>query len=277
MYPKRSHHMSETHGGFSLKGIWQRLCEEFSYYTKRPWSLGEVGAFWDTVEEYDDINETLCEYTYFRRFTNSFELAKEYLSRDDYDLLDIQARSGKGSLFWHEKKKIRSTVCVDFSDYLISLAKKRLSENNLPYDSIKIEHCELPFSDKTFNLIGCYETIEHIYDYRSFFSELCRVLSDDGILIVTCPNILWEPVHWLTAIIGINHSEGPHRFLTRGQLLRLFKKNNMKILKENATIVLPFKNKISQRIDAYLEKYLPFSIIIRLALRRTFILQSPAT
>ena len=61
---------------FTLKGALSRLKKEYNYYTDIPWSLDDVGTFWDTVTDYDDINSTL--YPYFRRFTNSYELSKKY-------------------------------------------------------------------------------------------------------------------------------------------------------------------------------------------------------
>ncbi|NMB64390.1 MAG: hypothetical protein GYA16_05910, partial [Spirochaetes bacterium] len=92
-------------------------------------------------------------------------------------------------------------------------------------------------------------------------------------MILTCPNRLWEWVHWLTAAININHSEGPHRFLKRKELLKCIKRNDMKILEENSTIILPFNNKVSIAIDRFLEKYLPEYIKRHIALRRTFVLR----
>ena len=124
-----------------------------------------------------------------------------------------------------------------------------------------------------FNLILCYETVEHIYDYNNFIKELSRLVTKDGIIILTCPAVSWEWVHWLSAIININHSEGPHRFLKRNQLIKSFKKANLKILEENSTILLPFNNKISIFFDNILEKYLPRSIKSIFMLRRSFILQ----
>ncbi|MGQ9844220.1 MAG: class I SAM-dependent methyltransferase [Spirochaetota bacterium] len=256
---------------FTVKGFWRRVCDEYNYYTKRPWTLQQVGEFWDTVEDYDEINEQL--YTYFRRFTNSYDLAEKHLKKDKYTMLDIQARSGKGSLFWYEKGKIKNSVCVDFSDYLISLTERRLKGTGLNYKSVKILDLPLPFKDGQFDLVCSYETIEHIYDYNYFFDELVRVLSDDGLLILTCPNRMWEWVHWLTAAININHSEGPHRFLKRSEIIKCIQRNRMKILEENSTIILPFNNKISIALDRLLEKYLPQAIKSFLALRRTFILK----
>jgi len=168
--------------------------------------------------------------------------------------------------------KIRSSVCVDFSDYLISLADRRLKNSGLKYKNVKVLDFPLPFKNGEFDLVCSYETIEHIYDFRTFFDELVRVLSSDGILILTCPNRAWEWVHWLTAAININHSEGPHRFLKRSELMECFRKNNMKILEENSTIILPFNNKLSVSIDRFMEKYLPQFIKSMIALRRTFIM-----
>ena len=133
---------------FTLKEFWKRVKQEYDYYTRRPWTLKQVGEFWDTVNDYDAVNEQL--YTYYRRFTNSYELAYKHLKKDTYNMIDIQARSGKGSLFWHEKGKVTSSVCVDFSDFLISLADKRLNKTGLQYSIVKVLDFPLPFNDGQF-------------------------------------------------------------------------------------------------------------------------------
>ncbi len=258
---------------FTLKGLWKRIKEEYRYASKKSWTLEEVGNFWDTVEEYDAVNEQL--YTYFRRFSNSYELAKKYLKKNKYRLLDIQSRSGKGSLFWYEKKNIKEAVCVDFSDHLLSLAENRLKNCGLDYKIVKVKEFPLPFEDKEFGLICTYETIEHIYDYKWFIEEITRILEVNGILILTCPNRAWNWVHWLSTVININHSEGPRRFLSRKELIATFKENNMRILEENSTIFMPFNNQYSIVLDKLIEKYLPRPIKRLIALRRTFILQKP--
>ncbi len=256
---------------FTLKGLWTRTKKEYRYYTRRPWSLNEVGKFWDTVEDYDEINSEI--YPYFRRFTNSWELARKYLPRNDYTMLDVQARTGKGSLFWHEKGKIKESTCVDFSDYLAGLAERRLKNSGLPHHIIKVLDFPLPFKDEAFDFVCSYETVEHVYRYGKFISELARVAQQGSIIIITCPTVSWEWVHWLSAIININHSEGPHRFLLRRKLLTAFKKSNLTILQENTTIILPFNSRISIAIDKFLERHLPEWIKRHLALRRTFILR----
>jgi len=256
---------------FTLKGSWRRFLREMRYSNTPTWTLIEVGKFWDTVKDYDDINEEL--YTYDRRFSNSFKLAEKYLPRHDYTLLDIQSRSGKGSIYWQQKGKLKRAVCVDFSDYLSSLAKRRLMNSGLDFQSLKIDRFPLVFADGCFNFICSYETVEHVCDYGDMISELTRVLTNEGIMIVTCPNRSWEWVHCLSVVININHSEGPHRFLKRKELLDCFRQNGLKVLEENTTILLPFNHPWSFAVNNFLERNLSERIKRYLALRRTFILK----
>jgi 2-polyprenyl-3-methyl-5-hydroxy-6-metoxy-1,4-benzoquinol methylase len=155
------------------------------------------------------------------------------------------------------------------------LADQRLRSTALDYNLLKITDLPLPFANSTFDFICCYETIEHVYNYREFIAELVRVLSPGGIVILTCPNVAWEWVHWVTAIININHSEGPHRFLRRRALLTCFADNELQVLEENSTVVLPFNNRFSIKLDDLLEAYLPPRLLSALALRRTFVLTKP--
>lgn len=260
---------------FSLRGFWKRARQEYLYYVTRPWTLTDVGNFWDTVKDYDTVNETL--YTYYRRFTNSYDLAIPFLPRNDYRMLDIQARSGKGSQFWHQQAKIASSVCVDFSEYLRSLAIDRLKETGLLFESTMITGFPLPFADASFDLVCSYETVEHVYEYDLFILELARVTQPNGVVIITCPNVAWEWVHWLTAIININHSEGPHRFIRRTRLLNAFRNSRLTIVRENSTVIIPFNRRWSVTLDTFLEKQLPEWLKRCLALRRTFILLKSVT
>ena len=47
---------------------------------------------------------------------------------------------------------------------------------------------KLPFEDDSFDLVVCFETIEHVADARRVVAELRRVLVDDGMLVISTPN-----------------------------------------------------------------------------------------
>ncbi len=250
---------------------YNRLKLEYYYYTKRPWSLSDVGIFWDTVEDYDQINEKL--YTYFKRFTNTFEMTEKLdIKLENFKkILDIQTRSGKGTKFWSDKLIDPEFHCVDFSDGLLEKAKKRL----INYENVffkKVEKSDFNL-DNFFDLILCYETVEHVYDYDVFISTLANHLKKGGIMIVTCPNVSWEIIHWLTAVVGFNHSEGPHRFIKKKKLDKIFKNNKLKVLSYNTTIFFPFNNKLSIKLDQLFTKYMPKFIKELIMLRHSYILK----
>ncbi len=255
---------------FNLKDILKRAILEYKYYTSKNWSIKEVGDFWDSVTDYDDINENT--YTYYKRFTNTWDLAKDFVKNDMY-MLDIQARTGNGTEFWFKKGVIKKSYLVDFSDYLLSIAEERLIRSRCDCVFTKVDDYNLPFEDDCFDFVAAYETIEHMGNVNAFVKELTRVLRVGGIMIITCPNILWEPVHWAAAIFNIHHSEGPHRFLKRKILLQLFEDNDLAILKENTTVILPFNKNISIKISEKLEKTLHQNIVRLIGLRRSYILK----
>lgn len=261
--------MSSHRHGFRFAGSINRAILEYKYFSCKRWSIKEVGDFWSSVTDYDDINE--ATYSYYRRFTNSWDLTKDFV-KDGMIMLDIQSRSGKGAEFWFQKGVIKKCYVVDFSDYLLDIAKERLKDSNYDYKLVKVLNYDLPFDNDFFDLIGTYETIEHMGDVGAFVRALSRILKPGGLIILTCPNILWEPVHWFAAIFNIHHSEGPHNFLRRKKLLKLFKENNLRILKENTTVILPFNNKNFITINEKLEKTLPEKIIRLIGLRRSFVL-----
>jgi ubiquinone/menaquinone biosynthesis C-methylase UbiE len=64
--------------------------------------------------------------------------------------------------------------------------------------------CQLPFSDSSFNLAVSFQVIEHIRNVHFYLREAHRVLSKDGMLVISTPNRLlrlwplerpWNPYH----------------------------------------------------------------------------------
>ena len=256
-----------------FKKIIKRAKLEWKYYTTRPWSLKDVGEFWDTVEDYDQINDKF--YTYDQRFyVSKSEFFKNI--KEDFkpkEVLDIQTRSGNGTIFWNKIYSHANFTCVDFSQGLINKARKKLSNiNNTEF--LLIENLnDKTLLSKKFEFILCYETLEHIYEYEKFIEILSNLMSNNSYMILTTPNVSWEIIHWLTAIIGYNHSEGPHRFLKTKLIEKEFKKNNLQIISYKASIFLPFNNQLSIFLDKILTNILPQIIKKKLFLRHIYILK----
>jgi ubiquinone/menaquinone biosynthesis C-methylase UbiE len=74
---------------------------------------------------------------------------------------------------------------VDFDPEAVALAKQRYggSATVLQGDIRK-----LPLEDDTFDVVTCFETIEHVEGAEAGIAELHRVLKSDGLLIISSPN-----------------------------------------------------------------------------------------
>jgi ubiquinone/menaquinone biosynthesis C-methylase UbiE len=53
---------------------------------------------------------------------------------------------------------------------------------------LKASCTAVPFPDEYFDLVVAFEVIEHLTDYRAFLDECARVLTREGLLIVSSPN-----------------------------------------------------------------------------------------
>lgn len=251
----------------------QRLKIEIKYLKDKNWTLKEMGEFWNNLEEYDDINSTI--YPYKKRFSNSKKLF------DDANLnnfvpkkcLDLQTRTGNGSIFWADVFPNLEFYISDFSFNFLEKSKKNLTEEKINFKDFHIKKFPLPFDSESFEFTLSYETIEHVSDYKNFFSELVRVTKKEGIIILTCPNVSWELIHFIAAIFNINHSEGPHTFIKKKYIDALISDHNLELLNYNTTIFFPFNNKYSIKLDILLDKYLPKIIKEKLFLRHSYILK----
>lgn len=250
-----------------------RLNKEIGYLRTKKWSLSEMGNFWDNLDEYDDINSTI--YPYKERFLNSKKLLDElnFHNFKPNKCLDIQTRTGNGSIFWKKIFPELHFSIADFSINFLNKSKKNLSDQNIKFDDFFIHNFPLPFKDNSFDLTLSYETVEHISNYEVFISELYRVTKKNGLIILTCPNYSWEIVHFIAAVFNINHSEGPHTFIKKKNLDNQIKKNKLEVLNYNTSIFLPFNFTLSIHIDKFLYKYTPKFIKEKLFLRHSYILR----
>jgi len=248
-----------------LTGIIKRSIMEYKYFTTKNWSLKQVGMHFDETKDYDDINKET--YSYFRRFTDGYRLCN---IPDNSYILDFGCRTGNGTLYFAQQGKVKKAVCVDFSDDLLEICVQRLKESGIPFEIKKLETLNLPFEDNEFDAILCFETIEHLAEPEMVMMELARVIKEGGELILTTPNVLWEPVHWLAATFDIHHSEGPHRFIRKSRLIQYIKNAGFEIAREETTVLIPDGPEIFIKFGEWFERKFP-NIMSLWGLRRIFV------
>lgn len=101
-------------------------------------------------------------------------------------VLDIAWGVGYGSRTLAEAGTLRVDG-VDISEDLISYAKCNYQMKNIPFLVGDISEYK---TDELYDVITCFETIEHVEDYRRALSNLYSLLNNDGLLIISTPNRL---------------------------------------------------------------------------------------
>lgn len=235
-------------------------------FFENDWSLTDVAEHWNATLDYDEINARTDSY--FRRFTDSAPL---FEIRDEAEVLDIDCRTGNGSSFFSNLYPSCKFTAVAVSPIFRELAEKNFIKNNVKGTTDVFKSIPLKFADNEFDVVLCYETLEHMPRPESFFSEIVRLTKIKGIIVLTTPNIFWEPIHLLAPLLGLHHSEGPHRMLSRRKIRSLAKKNNLVIVTEKTFVLIPAGPNWLIQIGKRIENILPDWLLEFLALRQTFV------
>src|SRR5262245_11379044 len=100
-------------------------------------------------------------------------------------VLDLACGEGYGSKMMAATAS--SILGIDIDDQTIQHAKEKYGTENLQFVAGSI--LSVPIADDHFfDIIVCFEAIEHIDDHEKLLNEVKRLLKPDGIFIVSTPN-----------------------------------------------------------------------------------------
>ncbi len=230
------------------------------------WTLKDVADHWDNSPNYDVQNAKIDSY--MRRFRDSAPL---FTISEHAHVLDIDCRTGNGTVFFSKKYPTARFTCVAMAQTFKERAEKNLKANAVDATVSVMTTLRQPFADASFDCILCYETLEHVPWPQAFITELSRMLKPLGTLVLTTPNVLWEPVHWLSARLKLDHGEGPHRMVPRREILGAIEAAGLDVSVERTCVLVPAGPKWFLVIGSWLEKMLPEQMLRCIALRRTFV------
>lgn len=229
-------------------------------------TLKQVEKHYDATMDYDEINKKTPAHN--KRFIDGFAMSS---IKDGVYVLDVMCRSGKAEEYYNKKRKNLRFVSMDVSSRLLEEAKKRFKKGKINGRLLKLNSLDIPFRNDTFDNIISYETIEHLPDPGKIISEFGRVLQKGGELVLSCPNTTWDWIHSLVAFLGLHHSEGPHRFVPRKEILDYLKKAGFTIIREKTVILVPVGPRFLLRFGELIENIIGERVRRYIALRRYFV------
>lgn len=251
-----------------MSNLSTRIQQEIAHWTRPAWSFAMLEEHFDELAaDYDEINEGA--HSYFRRFTDTLRVAD---LPDDAYMLDVCARTGNGTAYFYRHGKVSRAVCADVSREMGKLCEARLQEAGFEnYRWVQLTDYQWPFADEEFDVVLSLESVEHFDRPDLFIRELGRVTRQGGTLILSTPNVLWEPVHALAAITTLHHSEGPHRFVPYRQLRQLVSLAGFQIEHAQTTVLIPAGPPSLLRLGQWIEERARGSLMPLVGLRRILI------
>lgn len=251
-----------------MNDLLTRIRQEIAHWTRPTWSFAMLEEHFDELAaDYDEINEGA--HSYFRRFTDTLRAAE---LPDNAYMLDVCARTGNGTAYFYRHGKVGRAVCADVSREMGKLCAARLQDAGFDdYRWVQLKDYQWPFADEAFDVVLSLESVEHFDRPDLFIGELGRVTRPGGTLILSTPNVLWEPVHALAAVTTLHHSEGPHRFVPYRRLRQLVSLAGFQIQHAETTVLIPAGPAWLLDLGARLEESARQSLMPLLGLRRILI------
>jgi SAM-dependent methyltransferase len=123
-------------------------------------------------------------------FPNLVDVEAEHIARyrwaakrvRDAMVLDVACGTGYGAgLLRHG-----GAQCVVSLEY--SLDALRFGQNRYALHAIRADAHLLPLRGNTYDVVACFETIEHLPRPEEFLTEVRRILRPDGTLLISTPN-----------------------------------------------------------------------------------------
>jgi glycosyltransferase involved in cell wall biosynthesis/ubiquinone/menaquinone biosynthesis C-methylase UbiE len=100
-------------------------------------------------------------------------------------VLDLACGEGYGSYLL--AKTAKSVMGIDIDENSIKHARNKYIKQNLEFKTGSIT--EVPIGGESlFDVAVCFEALEHIEDHQKLLSEVKRLLTPDGVFIVSTPN-----------------------------------------------------------------------------------------
>jgi SAM-dependent methyltransferase len=133
---------------------------------------------------------SIADKTLFRSYANHiqrYQFAGPYCAGGG--VLDAGCGTGYGS-YYLATHGAGSVVGVDISDEALDEARRLYRGDTLRFLKGDVERLtEVPELGGPFGAVVNLENIEHLHDAPRFVAEARRVLSDDGALVVSSPNV----------------------------------------------------------------------------------------
>jgi SAM-dependent methyltransferase len=123
----------------------------------------------------------------YKDHRNRYYWALNYVLKDSY-VLDLACGVGYGTKFIAENSSCMKVTGVDVSSNALKWAEEYFNSSKVEYFCKDIEAQLDELNCEDYDLITCFETVEHVKDDLTFIKKLYELLAPNGTLLISAPN-----------------------------------------------------------------------------------------
>ena len=137
---------------------------------------------YEYIDPFDEKYHYLMRVEHLGRYYLATNLLKNY-----QNVLDVACANGYGTYIL--SKYVNIVYGIDRNKEYLELAKEKYNANNIVYKQLDLNSQKI---EGTYDGIVCFETLEHLKYPESFIKDLYNLLDNDGILLLSIPNSIYE-------------------------------------------------------------------------------------
>ncbi|MCA9092274.1 MAG: methyltransferase domain-containing protein [Planctomycetaceae bacterium] len=185
---------------------------------------------------FDDFQTALNDYDTQRRVE---VLIDDFLGNEDLQgktALDV----GCGLGFFSQKLNERGanvTPC-DIAPKCVQHVQSLIDSEGLEADVMVLGET---LAGKTFDVVVSSECVEHTPDPLLAVKEICKAVKPGGMLALSTPNRVWQPVVRGAQILKLRRFDGYENFVTWNQLCSAIEQSGLKVLRREGLHLFPFQ------------------------------------
>jgi 2-polyprenyl-3-methyl-5-hydroxy-6-metoxy-1,4-benzoquinol methylase len=163
-------------------------------------------TFYDRKSAEADWDQWTNKYETRRRLQIIFDDLLATTELEGRTLLD--AGSGGGHFSQAACERGARVTSLDVGENVLAQVAKRCDSTRIVGSVL-----ELPFPDSSFDVVLSTEVVEHTTDPLKGVREFARVVKPGGLVLLTTPGRLWQPVVRLASVLHLRPYQGYENFV----------------------------------------------------------------
>lgn len=106
-------------------------------------------------------------------------------------VLDAACGQGYGAYLMAENWGAEAVTAVDISSQALNVAAREFASKRIEYRELDLHRLASALPKNHYDLVVSLETFEHLQQPEEFLAGVTEVLTDGGIVIISCPNDHW--------------------------------------------------------------------------------------